>query len=316
MDGGRRPEDPPWTEAEGRRIQIPPDSSPSQPVKAKRQRRSRTGRRPENMFEKKKCCAPIKHGPPNMPAQSKYTSTAQRQKAARQRVVAAKRSYAPRPRMAISNYRTGGFLGIEYKFVDQTKGATLLVATNSGAEIDPATNNCLNAVPVGDTESARDGRKYTITGCHIRGVLYRQNRNGQTEGGDANFVTLALVLDTQTNGAQAQSEEVFTIPSGGVASLPFQNLQNSQRFKVLWKRTIVVPAGNIAYDGTDMEAAGTAVPFSIDKPLKTIVNCTGTGATVADIADNSLHLIAFADVSAANANGIEIKYNSRVRFVG
>ena len=179
----------------------------------------------------------------------------------------------------------------EVKFLDQTKSATLVVATNTGAELDPATTNCLNAVPQGDDQSSRDGRKYQIRAIHVNGVFYRQNRNGQAEVGDANYVTVALVQDTQTNGAQCQSEEVFTSP--GVAALPFLNLTNSKRFRVLYRATIVVPPGPASYDGTDLETGGSAVPFSIHKQCNIIVNCTGTSGNITDISDNSLHLMAF-----------------------
>lgn len=214
--------------------------------------------------------------------------------------------------------KTGGLLGIENKFVDQEKTGTAVVSTLASAEVDPATNNCLNAVAQGDGESQRDGRKYIITGVHVRGSLYRQNRNNQAEVGDANFATVALVLDTQTNGTQLSSEDVFTVPGSGSPALCFNNLKYSQRFRVLWKKTMVVPAGYPSWNGVadQLETGGTAVTFSIDKDLHIDVNCTGTGATVADIADNSLHMIAFADTSGANDNGIELIYNARVRFVG
>lgn len=214
--------------------------------------------------------------------------------------------------------KTGGLLGIENKFLDQTKTGTAVVSTLAGAEVDPASTNCINAIAQGDGESNRDGRRYVITGVHVRGSVYRQNRNNQSEVGDANFVTVALVLDTQTNGTQLSSEDVFTVPAGGSPALSFNNLKYSQRFRVLWKKTMVVPAGYPTWNGTadQLETGGTAVTFSIDKELHIDVNCLGTAADVSDIVDNSLHMIAFADTSGSNNNGIEIIYNSRVRFVG
>jgi len=225
-----------------------------------------------------------------------------------------------KPLMSSKNLRTGGYLGIEYKFVDQLLADTLVVSATdySGGEIDPATNNCLNAVAQGTGENQRDGRKYTVTGVHIRGAVLRQNRNNQTEVGDANFVMIALVQDTQTNGSQCQSEEVFSGPTGGDAVFAFANLENSKRFRILHREIIAVPAGAPSWNGTadQLETGGTICPFEINKSLKMVVNCSSTGATVSDITDNSLHLIAFALNTGSNSNGIEVTYSSRVRFVG
>jgi len=235
-------------------------------------------------------------------------------KAARDSLVAAKRSMPPFRRS--KNMRTGGYLGIEYKFVDQIKAGTLVVATAAGAEVDPATTACLNAVAEGDGESQRIGRKYTVTSVHVQGAVYRQNRNAQAEVGDANFVKIALVLDTQTNAAQLNSEDVFI--SAGSGALAFKNLQYAKRFKILHQETIDVQPGAPSWNGTaaQLETGGYNCSFQINKKLNLPVLCKGTSANVTDITDNSLHMIAMANLSAANASGIEIVYSSRVRFVG
>lgn len=205
---------------------------------------------------------------------------------------------------------------VEYKYLDKSKPATILSSLITAGMQDPATVLCLNGVSQGDTYESRDGRKYTITGCHIRGVFYRQNRNAQTEPGDSNFVTYALVLDTQTNKAQAASDSIFSSP--GSSALCFQNLQNTQRFKVLHKATVDVPAGAPVYKGTvgAVDLGGSTVPFTIDRKLNITVNTSGTTGNVTDITDNSLHFVAFAHSSGATGSSIEMSYVSRVRFVG
>jgi len=257
----------------------------------------------------------IKQNAPTMPrlarkVAAQYAAT----KAARTALVAAKRSMPPM--RSSKNLRTGGYLGIEYKFTDQVISPALVVATVAGAEVDPATTLCLNNVAEGDGESQRIGRKYTITSVHVQGQVSRQNRNNQTEIGDANFVKIALVLDTQTNAAQLNSEDVFTSPGSG--ALAFKNLQYAKRFKILHQETIAVPAGAPSWNGVadELETGGTSCPFQINKKLNIPVLCKGTSANVSDITDNSLHMIAMANLSAASASGIEIVYTSRVRFVG
>lgn len=208
-----------------------------------------------------------------------------------------------------SNYRTGGFDDIEVKFVDYTYDEAI-VSTVAGAEADPATPGCISAIQQGDGESQRDGRKATLTSVYINGTVQLDQISDATSITNARTVRLALVLDTQTNSQQENSEDVFTDP--GELPFGFRNLAFTRRFKVLWDKTFNLQASAAGGNGTQIDIGGTRRNFSIYKKLRLPVIHTGTTAAVASISDNSLHLVCWSDAAGA----CTLKYNSRVRFTG
>lgn len=223
---------------------------------------------------------------------------------------------------AALNVRTGGFLGLEKKFRDTYLTDKALVATLAGSECDPATFNCLNAIAEGSAETERDGRKAVIRSCHLRGEIERLSDAGTTNGPAAQMACwVALVLDTQTNGAQLNAEDVFTVPASGQPHLPLQNLQYSSRFKVLKMKRMTFDAPNMVSNGEDQ--AGTHAVFTGGQvksfdwyiPMNMGVTFKNSTPACADIIDNSLHVIAVASgVTAPNA--LRLSYSARVRFVG
>lgn len=218
----------------------------------------------------------------------------------------------------LANMRTGGFEGMENKFVDYQNDAATLSLTWAGGELNPATPGCLSAVAQGDGESQRDGRVYHINSIHLRGYVEAPNAESQTAPLKDQLVRLCLVWDTQTNGATLNAEDVMAAIGSGDDFFSFRNLQYSKRFIVLKDMTIRIPASAAGMNegASNLFAqANCKVPFKINKkfskPIK--VRCTGTTATVASISDNSLHLIGCC---SENVNTATISFESRVRFSG
>ena len=117
--------------------------------------------------------------------------------------------------LAIANARTAGFLGLEKKFFDTAVAMVALTAPTdaAGGEIDPTALPgavaCLNAMAQGDGEQNRDGKKVVLKSVQVKGFV--QKLGGELAAGpdSGTKVFVALVLDTQTNGAQLNSEDVF-----------------------------------------------------------------------------------------------------------
>ena len=79
-----------------------------------------------------------------------------------------KRAFGP-------NVRTGGFLGIELKFLDCAWNSVTINTSTDGSsgELQPS-SGCTSAISVpaqGDGESQRDGRKYTIKSMWLNGIV-------------------------------------------------------------------------------------------------------------------------------------------------
>ncbi len=224
----------------------------------------------------------------------------------------------PRTRRRKANPRTGGFLGVELKFYDQTLVNNAL-ATNtdgSGIEEDPSATLLLNTVTQGDGESQRDGRRMTMKSIFVSGVVSTPGVADQTAPEEQTHIAIWLVLDKQTNGATITSENVFVNKSGGAfgGTSLMRNLQFTSRYRILDKVEFTLPTPAISGDSTNFDLFGTVTKWSLSANLKNMgVLFSNTTETVANIIDNSLHILATCtSLSMAPA----ITYNSRLRFVG
>lgn len=226
----------------------------------------------------------------------------------------AQRRYKARSR----NLRTAGYLGIEKKFYDTSlNGGTILApADAAGGEQNPSATVLLNTVAQGDGESNRDGRKISMDSIQVKGTIQVPTQANATATDVACKVFLALVLDTQTNGANLNSEDVYknTNANGVTATEVMRNLQYASRFRILktWSRVLRQPT--VVWDGTNIEQGGFHQTFEIYHSLKGMpVTYSGTTSDVANITDNSLHIIAYcSNVGLAPT----ISYNARLRFRG
>lgn len=217
------------------------------------------------------------------------------------------------------NIRTGGFLGLEKKFLDVALATTQIAgpADCTGGELDPVGGvNCLNGVAQGDGESNRDGKNYVIKSLHFAGRVVTNSQTNKTVGWIPPSVFIAIVLDTQTNGAQLNSEDVYTNPGASIStnSCLQRNLQYSSRFRVLKTFKLDFNQPSTTYDGTNIEALGQSQ--SIEAHLDNLnikVGCSATTGTVSAITDNSLHVIGFCTNTTETVN---LTYTSRIRFMG
>lgn len=228
----------------------------------------------------------------------------------------------------VANAVTMGFMGIEKKFLDTTVKQTAVgaAAALTGGEYDPSATSgsgggsggCIGALSVpaqGDTEQSRDGKRIVIDSLILKGNV-NFNASASAAPTEALKVFVAVVLDTQTNGAQLNSEDVFkNLAADAVLNVnPTKNLLFGKRFRILKSQVYdLTPPGaygataNNAHNGTQREF-DWYIPFKGGLPVN--LNA-GTSADVANCIDNSLHVVAFSSVA-----GAEICYNSRIRFQG
>ncbi len=210
------------------------------------------------------------------------------------------------------NVRTGGFLGIETKFFDTETVDDAFSTT--WAPMEPATTN-LSAIAQGDGESNRDGKQYAIKSIHLKGFVASTSQESSTTPVPDRTVRICLVLDTQTNAAQLVATSVM---DGGQTEdiFSFRNLQFTKRFRVLFDRTINIPTARASTNEGAINlfaAPEVRVLFKINKTFNPpiMVNMSGTTADIANVTDNSLHMIGVATGTAST-----LSYQCRVRFVG
>jgi len=227
----------------------------------------------------------------------------------------------------LANATTAGFLGIEKKFLDtcRTQVAIGAAVDLTGGEYDPSATSgpggasggcvgCLSCPAQGDTEQSRDGKRIVIDSLVIKGNV-NFNSSASQAVTEPVKVFVAIILDSQTNGAQLSSEEVFKNLSADAVQncAPLKNLLSGNRFRILKSHvfdvtpTGIASAGAVARFGVQREF-DWYIPFKGGMPVN--LNA-GTTANVGNVIDNSLHVVAFATLGTA-----EICYNARVRFQG
>lgn len=246
-------------------------------------------------------------------------------KAVKKRLTAQKKTLKSAKMAAVrqlANAATVGFLGIEKKFLDTYRSGTEITSAVAltGGEYDPTSGctGCLSIPAQGDTEQQRDGKKFVIDSLILKGVVFDEQTASEAVA-VSRRVFVAVVLDTQTNGAQMNSEDCFK-SLGGVAYLnatPLKNLLSGNRFRILKAHVFDLTPPGVAAAGAVAHNAVTR-QFDWYIPFKggLQVNCrdgdtSGTTANVANVVDNSLHVIAFS-----THTGTYITYNARVRFQG
>ncbi len=210
------------------------------------------------------------------------------------------------------NQRTGGFQALENKFFDVESVGDGFTAT--WATMEPATTN-LTAIAQGDSESNRDGRKYSINSIHIKGFVVDTVVESGTAPVQDRYVRICLVHDTQTNGAQLSATDVM---DGGQTNdeLAFRNLQFTKRFKILMDKSFVIPTSRASMNEGAINLfahAGPKVRFSFNKKFKVPIPVTmsGTTADIANVTDNSIHMIGVGDTTTT-----QLTYQCRIRFSG
>ncbi len=214
---------------------------------------------------------------------------------------------------AIANIRVGGFVGMELKFFDATKGSTAMAT--AWTSIQPAAGDALSVPAIGTGESQRDGRVFTIRSIFLKGLISMVVSESATAPLDDQTYRLVLVWDTQTNGAAITATDVMD--AGATTDVnSFRNLQNSKRFIVLHDTgTRRIARTSQTNEGAVNLFAGPSVfiPWKMNKAFKDgiKVRTIGTTANVTSISDNSIALIGIASSTA-----VFINYESRCRFTG
>ncbi len=218
--------------------------------------------------------------------------------------------------IAAANVRTAGFIGMENKFVDTTVTDKAFTTIWAGGEMEDGTMLGLGIPAQGTGESERDGRVYTLKSLHIKGFIEVNSAESSTTPLADLLARLALVWDTQTNGAQMSAEEcMLTIGTPDDVN-SFRNLQFSHRFIVLKDKTFRIP---VAQTSTNEGAINlfasprVVIPFKMNKTFKKgiKIRCKGTGGIIGDVTDNSFHLIGTATSTLAL-----LSYEVRARFSG
>lgn len=237
-----------------------------------------------------------------------------------QRVTKRKRMFArgPNPAAALKNVRTGGFLGLELKFKDNLVVDTTITATNNATNgvIDPVSGDSITVINEGSGETERNGRKVLVKELHVFGQIESDGTVATSTSLKQAFYYIAMVLDTQTNGAQMTSELCYKNIAALIenAASPARNIEFESRFKVLkWKVLRGPPLSTLAATSSTAKYAGFQIPFSLKVAVNLPITFNGTDPLIANVVDNSVHVVCWASNLEL---GPKLTYSSRIRFIG
>lgn len=191
---------------------------------------------------------------------------------------------------------------------------TTTVVLSSAAAV--ATPLCLFAPTVGAGLNQRIGRNVKMMKVKVTGHVAIPNQFALSAGTNGTKVRIMLVLDRQTNASQMASANLINDSADASSTIcAYQNPNFFGRFQVLKEKTLNCfnPAmAGIAATNT-VFVNGAIYHWKMNYNLNGLVthfNAT-TGGTVADIVDNSLHIVVGANnISTAPV----IAYYSRISF--
>lgn len=215
-----------------------------------------------------------------------------------------------------------GRIGLEHKIRDLCRTETALTANAdcSGAEFGPngpGAEDNMFYIAQGTAYSQRNGRHVALSSLYIQGQIRWPLQAAQAASDEQTLITLWLILDSQTNGAAMNSEDMLNNPTAEVTAAPcaLQNPYYTHRFRLLKKIMIRRPPVSSFNDAAGTGAVNAqVVPFKMYVPLKGMrVSYTGTTGALSEIEDNCVHLLAVA--SSTDGSPV-ISYNARVRFYG
>jgi len=220
--------------------------------------------------------------------------------------------------------RAASVLGVETKFFDTAMTARALTAPtdSSGGECIPTLPaggvTAISTPATGDTEQSRDGKRILLKNVQCKINVTSAVNETSTTPPTANRVFVALVLDTQSNGAVLNSEDVYKNLSAVAvqATSPLRNLLFANRFKVLRSEEFDLTPDTLSHfvvDSFAFSSKSHEVEWFV--PLNEVVNFNaGTTADIANVIDKSLHIIAYCNNSTTVTS--TIAYNARIRFQG
>lgn len=190
---------------------------------------------------------------------------------------------------------------LELKTSTSIYGADIVcTATAIGHMADPSAGHLC---PIGHSDShqwGRDGNKALLKYILVKGVVYIPAVFEVEEyHSTPPLVTVALVQDTQTNGAQMLSQDCFGNYIGsfiGNATIQ-RELFHRERFIVHRQDVFDLSGFTTTLNDVNIPSYGAvAQTFEWFVPLNVLVHYSGGDDDITDIVDHSFHICAFSTV--------------------
>jgi len=227
------------------------------------------------------------------------------------------------PRSLAGKIRVGGtgtmksrMNATELKYIDKTCATETVSTSMAVPAFGSGTNfiGALVAIPQGTSDQNRIGKRVIVKSIAAK-INFTFSPPNTTTPQSSSTVKIFLVQDTQHNGSGTCSNSaVFT---GTDANLAFPNVENQQRYKVLWQKQIQLGAGTTNF----WNGASISVPI-INKQISFYKKCsipvdfdtTATDGNLTTIRSNNLYFIVGRE-AAPGFGIVQMNGVARTRFV-
>jgi hypothetical protein len=188
----------------------------------------------------------------------------------------------------------------ELKFFQTVQG---VVTPTAGGTI----LSSINLLDQGAGASERVGRKCVVKSLHIKGRMKLSATAANTTTADS--IRFVIYLDTQTNGTAATPSEIFDATAGSAPIHGYRNLANTQRFKILYDKTMDIKSTSGAYDGAQPDFGEAIRSFKINKRCYIPLEFSNPTGALVNIRSNNIGILMFAREASAN-----VGFETRIRF--
>lgn len=223
----------------------------------------------------------------------------------------------------------------ETKYVDGTHIGTVHALSSNNSDTWSATladpsditgaYGCMPVPKTGDGYYNRDGRKIFMKKIYIRGkLIWGFNDSVAASAMRHGIVRIVMLKDSRTNGATVSPPNIIGNGVGG-DDLPLTSgVDNAINFPTNpdgWGRYTILkdkvyrPPTTAAYGDYNANTGNTIsieLPFKMKIRCNCFVNFKGNSGRVADIVDNSFHMLA----AASEGTVVGISYYARTVFGG
>jgi len=189
---------------------------------------------------------------------------------------------------------------------------------SDGTTVGAYTDSALIPSAIGAGYGQVSGNQLYLKKLRVRGLLIPSVTSDSADVIAPASVRVALVLDLQPGGSQAQGEQVFSDMGGGNQcnfSFLAMGAGTGGRFRILKDKVFVLQPGSAGTDGASTNSVtryGAQFSFSVNwrKALRVILKANSSTPTVASLANCNIFLLAHAglDVGTVSINGVSRCY--------
>lgn len=199
----------------------------------------------------------------------------------------------------------------ELKFWDLVKPSS--VVNQTWTEIWTS----VNLVQQGANADQRIGRNIWIKGLNIKGDVKAVSDSLSGVLSSDQYVRVAIVLDTQCNGASPASTDIWESTDIAGTAVPecdqWRNLEKSSRFRILYDKVMQMNQFVCAGASGNTLTGAKTMRFKVNKKMNLKIEFDSSTGFIGDLSSNNISVWA---VKNQTANTVDLSGNVRIRFDG